>query len=215
MKICNKKNKKERKAEELNTILKQFDDFQFVDKKNKNNKENIKGRLLAYIPYANRVIQQYENTIHTYLRLNISSLAVISFFLTFFFVYYELNFLQGLPIILGAFYSAFSIILNIWHNPRKNPTQTLSQPTLWSYRDNVLGKRKRKRSKENATKFLYKFHREEEEFIREDLKQLFTLYLYQAQSAKSELKTRKRFRNFVSVYLMFFTIQIFILPLFN
>ncbi|MHA2127791.1 MAG: hypothetical protein ACXABO_06160 [Promethearchaeota archaeon] len=69
-----KKNKKKKRKQELETILKQFDEFQYDDTE----EDKIKGRLLAYIPYANRVLQQYENTKHKYLRLNISFLAVIN-----------------------------------------------------------------------------------------------------------------------------------------
>lgn len=147
--------------------------------------------------------------------MNISFLAFISFFLTFFFVYYKPNLIQQLLIILGSFFGAFFIFLNIWDNLRKKPTHALPQTTLWFYRGNVPGKRKRKISKENATNFLKKFDRTEEKFIKEDLKQLFTLYLYQAHYAHLAKKTRANFRIVVSVYFIFFFIPILILPFLN
>lgn len=211
MKKFIKKNKKELKDEELKSILKQFDDFQFRD----NEKENIKERLLAYIPYANRAIQQYENTKHKYLSLNISFLAVISFFSTFIFVYFTTNLFQRLLIIIGSFLSALFILLNLLDNLFKNPTHTLHQSTLWFYRGNVPDGRNLNISKKDVTNFLNKFHRTEEEFIKEDLKVLFTLYLYQAHYYNLALKTRKNLFKGVLLYFIFFLIQIMILPYLN
>jgi hypothetical protein len=210
-KKLNKKIKKKLKDEELEAISKQFDNFEFQD----DEKENIERRLLAYISYANRVIQQYKNTKHKYMSLNLSFLAVISFFLSFFIDYYKSNLFQQLFIILGSFFVAFSIILNLLVNLRKNPTHALPQTTLWFYKDNVPDEIKKPISKETGTKFQERFHRSEKEFIREDLKQLFSLHLYQAHYANLAIKTRKRFRITVLVYFFIFFIPILIIPLFN
>lgn len=102
MKKCNKKNKKKLKDEKLETIKKQFDEFKFQDKDGNDNKENIKGRLLAYIPYAGRLSQYYGNLNQKYLSLSISFFAVIGFFLTFYLIHLNFNLFQGLPIILGT-----------------------------------------------------------------------------------------------------------------
>lgn len=211
MKKLNKKIKKKLKEKELETIIKQFDDFQIDD----NEKKNIQRRLLAYIPYANSVVQQYENTKHTYLRLSMSFLAVISFFLMFFFVYYVPNLFQQILIILGSFYGAFSIIIILLVNLRKDPTHALPQKLLWFYKGNVPDGRKTHIPKEIGTIFQEKFHRSEREFIIEDLKQLFSLHLYQAHYANLAIKTRKRFRITVLVYFFIFFIPILIIPLFN
>jgi len=208
---CNKKNKKKLKDEELESILEQFDDFQIDD----NKKENIERRLLTYIPYANRVIQQYENTRHKYLSLNVSFLAAISFFLPFFFTYFKPNSLQQFLIISGSFLSAFLIVVNLLFNLRKNPIHTLPQTTFWFYKDNVPDGRKKLKPKEIRIDFQNRFHRTEKEFIREDLKQLFTLYLYQERYANSAITTRINFLVVVLVFFIPFFISIMTMPFFN
>lgn len=97
----------------------------------------------------------------------------------------------------------------------KNPTHTLPQTTLWFYRGNVPDKRNPNISKEYVTNFLNIFHKTEEEFIKEDLKQLFTLYLYQAHYSNLTLKTRKNFFKGVLLYFIFLFIQIWIFPYLN
>ena len=212
IKKCNKKNKKKLKDEELEGIFKQFNDFQFQDE---DEKKNIKERLLAYIPYANRVIQQYENTKHKYMGLNVSFLAAITFFLSFFFTYFKPNLLQQFLILVGSFLSALFIVVNLLHNLRKSPTHTSPQTTFWFYKDNVPDEGKKCISKEIGIELQKRFHRTEKEFIREDLKQLFTLFLYQERYANLAISTRKNFLGVVLVYFIFFFISILTMPFFN
>ncbi len=210
-KILNKKIKKRQKEKELEIILKQFDDFKFNNKE----KGKIKERLLAYIPYVNRVIQQFENTKHQYIRLNISFATLISLFPTIFIVYFKIEPLKLLPIIYGSLVWALLIIVNLIYFQFKNPTKNPTKTTLWFYRGNVPDKKKPNISKDLVSKFLKKFHRAEEDFIIEDLKQLFNLYLYQANYNNLAKKSRINSRIIISVYFIYIFIQFLIFPYLN
>ena len=208
MKKLNKKIKKKLKDEELDKILKQFDDFEFQDKKGKDNEDNIEKRLLTYIPYANRVIQQYENTKHHYIRLNISFVALISLFPYIFLVYFEIILPKLFPIIYGSLVCALLILLNLIYFQFKTPTRTTSQTTLWFYKGNVHDKRNQQISEDIISNFLNKFHRTKEDFIIEDLKQLFNLYLYQANYSNLASNSRRRSLIIISTYFIYTIIQL-------
>lgn len=142
------------------------------------------------------------------MRLNISFFAVISFFLTLYFSYFKANLFQGFPIILGSILCLAIFFINILYNLFENPTPTLPQTTLWFYRCNVLDERNPKLSNDNLTSFLNKFNKTEEEFIKEDLKQLFNLHLYQAHYNNLAKKTRRTFFIGVFLFVIFVFIQI-------
>ncbi len=201
-------NKKRLKDKELETILKQFDEFQFPEGEKK---ENIKNRLQVYIPYVNKVIQQYENTKHKYLSLNISFFAVMSFFLSFVLGYLNINFAQGVLIISGSLICGLFSLLNLLYFQFRDKTHTLHDTTLWFYKGNVSDERRLKISKLDVTNFLAKFHREEEKFIIEDLKQLFTLYLYQIHYKNMASKSRRNSLIIISLFL-FYMLILFIIP---
>ena len=198
-----KRERKKQKKQKLKDILDIFNNFQSQDK------EFLKRRLLTYIPYANRITQQYENIRHRYLSLNVSLFTVISFFLTILLVYFRVEIPKIFPIFIGTLIFVFFSALNILYNLFRHPTPSLSQTTFWFYRGNVPDEINPEISNKHVTDFLNKFKKNDDKFIKEDLMTLFNLYIFQAHYYKLALFTRLiLFIGFI-LYLVSFVIQIF------
>jgi len=166
----------------------------------KNNKEIIKDRLKNYINYANDVIKQYENIRKKFLDLSTLILTLLFSTLAIILNIYislaeEINSLYLINLIIAFCVPIVFFFINIvffgFHYRTKLDYKN-SWNNMWYYRGNIKGLDNS--SINNDFKdFIKKFENDELYFIKDDIKQLFILYLYQHFRYQLAVKLRVNF----------------------